>query len=107
MSIFENLSIEWSNGWYFSVIFMAVNIFTIVYFPKHFKFRVLKRADFTNITQRICTTVSFVLFQFNIWYSIFVPIHFNTKLFYVGLTIFTIGMGGYILALINYATTQP
>lgn len=107
MSILQYLSISWTNGWWFSACFMIVNIFILIYFPKHFKIRVLKRADFTNIIQRVCTFMSFLLFQFNIWYSIFIPIDFEAKFFFFGLIIFFIGMSGYILALVNYATTQP
>lgn len=107
MNELQNLSINWANGWWFSAVFMTVNIFVLAYFPKHFKLRVLKQADFTNITQRVCTALSFILFQFNIWYSIFIPIQFESRTFFIGLIIFLIGMAGYILALINYATTQP
>ena len=107
MNILQHLSINWTNGWWFSAIFMIVNIFTIIYFPKHNKLRDLKRSDITNNIQRVCTLMSFLLFQFNIWYSIFIPIHFESIFFILGLIIFLVGMAGYIVALINYATTLP
>lgn len=106
MNFFQQLSIGWTNGWWFSALFMIVNISMLIYYPKHFKIRVLKRPDYTNFLQRICSIVSFFLFQGCIWYSILIPIIFNRG-FYIGVVLFTINMVGYITAMLNYATTPP
>jgi protein-S-isoprenylcysteine O-methyltransferase Ste14 len=107
MNFFQQLSIGWTNGWWFSALFMSVNISMIVSCPKHFKVRVLKQPDFASIFQKACSTVSFILFQGNIWYSMFIPMQFHFIGFYAGIILFITGMFGYIKAMLDYATTPP
>lgn len=105
MDFFQQLSIGWINGWWFSALFMLTNISMIAYYPKHFKVRVLKQPDFASTFQKLCSTISFVLFQGCIWYAVFLPLQLNFSGFYMGIIIFVIGISGYIAAMANYATT--
>jgi protein-S-isoprenylcysteine O-methyltransferase Ste14 len=107
MNFFQQLSIGWMNGWWFSALFMSVNISMIVFYPKHFKARVLKQPEFASIFQKSCSTVGFILFQGCIWYSIFIPVQFHYGRFFTGIILFAVGMSGYITAMLNYATTPP
>lgn len=107
MNFYQHLSIGWTNGWWFSILFCLVNGTMIAYYPKHFKLRVLKQPDFGNLLQKGCSMLSFLLFQFTIWYSIFIPLQFQFQGFYIGIALFIVGMVGYITALSNYATTLP
>lgn len=104
---FECLSIALTNGWWFSLIFISINGFMIAIYPEHFKLRVLKQPEFENKYQRVCTIISFLLFQFSIWYSIFIPVIFDTISFYSGLLLYITGLICYITAMVNYASTSP
>ena len=107
MNVFHSLHLGLANGWWFTIIFMIVNLSMIMYYPKHFKLRVLKQPEFYNGFQKVCSTVSFILFQLVIWYSIFLPLQSGTVLFYIGIFLFISGLTGYIRAMYDYATTRP
>lgn len=107
MNLFQNISIGWLNGWWFSLIFIAVNGLMIAFYPKHFKLRVLKQPKFSNRFGRICSAISFLMFQFTIWYSVFIPIKADSLLFPFGLLLYVVGLAGYVTAMSNYATTPP
>ena len=107
MKFFQQLSIGWMNGWWFSVLFMFVNVSMIVFYPKHFKVRVLKQPEFVSIFQKTCSMVSFIFFQGTILYSVFIPLQFRFGGFYTGSILFITGMFGYVRAMLDYATTPP
>ncbi|MDR0579048.1 MAG: hypothetical protein LBG21_00380 [Campylobacteraceae bacterium] len=107
MNLFQSIHLGFANGWWFAVIFLSVNFSMILYYPKHFKSRVLKRPQFNNKMQKITSIIGFILFQIVIWYSVLLPLHLNTAYCYIGICIFLFGLSGYIRAMYDYATTSP
>jgi protein-S-isoprenylcysteine O-methyltransferase Ste14 len=107
MSIFQPVHLSFANGWWFTVIFLSINAGMIAYYPKHFKSRVLKQPDFDNKLQKVTSLISFILFQFVIWYSALLPLRFDTVSCYIGIPVFMLGLAGYIRAMYDYATTPP
>jgi protein-S-isoprenylcysteine O-methyltransferase Ste14 len=107
MNFFQPIHLGFVNGWWFTVIFLSVNFGMILYYPKHFKSRVLKCPEFDNKIQKTTSVIGFILFQITIWYSVLLPLHFDTVYCYIGICIFLFGLFGYIRAMYDYATTSP
>jgi protein-S-isoprenylcysteine O-methyltransferase Ste14 len=101
MSIF-GFKIE--NGWILSVIFLAVS-----YLPMMFSSRGAKRlVNFSWMSKRgnFIAVLLFVLYFGMMIYTLFLPIQFNSLLFYFGLGVFALGLLGSVISLVNYFTTS-
>ncbi|MDR0681684.1 MAG: hypothetical protein LBG15_07555 [Dysgonamonadaceae bacterium] len=107
MNLFQSIHLGFMNGWWFTAIFLSVNFGMILYYPAHFKSRVLKRPEFDNKMQKTTSIIGFILFQIVIWYSVLLPLHFDAVYCYIGICTFLFGLSGYIRAMYDYATTSP
>lgn len=105
MGLMPELSIGLWNGWWFSLVYLLGNFVMYLICPEEIRKRVFTKAklDFRG-------TVTLILGEL-IWYGVvvyalFVPIKFGTWYFWAGMALFIIGMMGYMVALVNYASAS-
>ena len=106
MEILDYISIGWSNGWWFTVVFGLANLVFLVAYPRQFSKRLFKIPTFKSMFERMISIVSVIVFMRGMMiYTIFVPMVVGTVWFYIGVIIFMAGLVVYISAMKAYADT--
>ena len=105
--IAEKLNIGLLNAWWYAVAFGIVNIILMIAYPKQFRQRVFTIPKVESKFLKIMFFISLVFFSRGlIIYSIFVPLASSAPWFWCGTIIFVIGLGLYVVALYNFASTS-
>ena len=108
LSLLRQLEIGWSTGWWFTAAFGLVNIVLIIKYGRAFTKRLVAFPKFQSLHERIISMASVFLFARAIMvYTVFVPIKGGVAFFYVGITVFVLGLLVYTYAVIKFATTPP
>ena len=94
-----------SNGWWFLISFILINIILMLIYPKHYTKRVLKLPDFSR--EKIPSIMYAFVLQITMIYSVFVSIKFETIMFWIGLSLFIFAAILFFVTMHNYATTNP
>ena len=90
------------NGWWFSLVYLAVNFGLMALYPRD----VAKRLVAWPETERlIARRIENVLYVGIMIYAVFVPLKLGTAWFCTGLAVFVLGIIGYIVAVSNFAST--
>ena len=109
MSIIPELHIGWWNGWWYPVIFGLVNLSLMAaYGPRIFGKRLIRLPPFASRKERILSMGSMLLFARGMMiYSVFVTLEWATAWFYVGSSVFLLGLIIHTVAMLNFAKTPP
>jgi protein-S-isoprenylcysteine O-methyltransferase Ste14 len=108
LSLFGQLEIGWSTGWWFTAAFGVVNLALIIKYGRAFAKRLLAFPKFRSLRERIVSMASVFLFARALMvYTVFVPIRAGGVWFYGGISVFALGLIAHTCAMINFATTPP
>jgi len=107
MDLLPQFSISLSNAFWFSLLFWVSNLLILKIYPPHYKKRVLQMPKLNGALQTMVSTFNFVLFQGLLLVVLFMPLRFTTIYFYFGLGLYMLAFVAYIIALVNYATSNP
>lgn len=107
ISLLQHIEIGWTSGWWFTATFVLINIILIIIYGRAFTKRLFSFPKFQSLKERIISLASVFLFARGLMvYTIFVPFKVG-GLFYIGISIFALGLIAHIMAMINFATTPP
>ena len=108
LSLLQQLDLGWSTGWWFTVAFGLINLIIIIKYGRKFTKRLLAFPKFQSLMERISSMTSIFLFARALMvYTVFVPIKVGGVLFYMGITVFVLGLIAHTNAMISFATTRP
>ena len=109
MSILPELHIGWWNGWWYPVIYGLINLgLMVAYGPRIFGKRLIRLPPFASRKERILSMGSMLLFARGMMiYSVFVTLEWATAWFYVGSSVFLLGLIIHTVAMLNFAKTPP
>ena len=91
------------NAWIF-MVYLLLSIVPFMYFAIKKDVPSVKDTGLSRMSMMLATSSKLFLLPAMI-YSIFLPLKFGTAWFYAGLPITLIGLAGYTLVLINWATS--
>ena len=92
MPLIPEFGIGLWNGWILSAIFIVVNYLMMFITPKENTKEVMDQVKQAKGKDKLVVVFSYVPYIGIMFYSIFVSLKFGTVWFYVGLTMFTLGM---------------
>ena len=106
MELIPQFAIGWLNGWLLIVFYYVAYGFLFLSFPKNVRSRLYvfdrsnwsKKQKASNIIGKIIVIVFLVL-------MIFTPLKLGSIAFILGMVLYTIGLAGFIAALINFKNT--
>jgi protein-S-isoprenylcysteine O-methyltransferase Ste14 len=108
LSLLQHIEIGWAGGWWFTATFGLVSIILIMIYGRAFAKRLFSFPKFQSLKERIISMASVFLFARGLMiYTVFVPFQVGGALFYIGTTVFVLGLIAHISAMINFATTPP
>jgi len=104
LELFPALELGWLNGWI--LIFLLYLTYSILFltFPKHVIARLYDRSGRSKrqkILIRIGVLLAFAYFVL----AIYTPLKIGTYVFIPGITLFILGLAGFVVALINFKNT--
>jgi protein-S-isoprenylcysteine O-methyltransferase Ste14 len=106
MSSLSELSIGWGYAWWFPATYALITILMVAIYGRDFAKRFLRFPVTKSIKQKIPVMLSATLFGRGLMiYSIFVPLQLNSTWFWIGISIFIIGVILSTITMINFATT--
>lgn len=106
MELFPKLELGWLNGWILLVIYGVVFGGVVRSFPKDVIARLYDRSGWTpaqktwTMIGKLLSLASFILF-------VFTPLKVGEMVFVVGITLFSLGLIGVVVALLNFRDTPP
>ncbi len=109
MAIIEHISIGWLNGWWFTAVFGLVNLYFLVKYRNHRRFskRLFRFPTFDSVFERVISMINVILFMRGMMiFSIFISFDIRNVWFYVGLSMYLVGLAFYINALKSFAETR-
>ncbi len=104
MDLVPELSVGLLNGWWFSAAYMGINMVMMAIIPKEAAKRLMTHTS-KNLFEKTFLIIQMILFFGNIIFAIFVPLKLGTGWFWCGLSVFIVGMAGYVVSIMNYADT--
>ncbi len=104
MDLVPELRLGLFNGWWFSAAYLLINGVVIAAIPREAVKRLTVHPS-NSLFDKILLKVQMILFFGNIVFAIFVPLKLGTGWFWSGLSVFVIGMIGYVVSMVNYANT--
>jgi protein-S-isoprenylcysteine O-methyltransferase Ste14 len=106
MQLFPPLQIGFTNGWLLFVLFCAVELLLVLSYPKERRGRLFEY-DHSNWTKthRISLVVGKSFSLLMIVLLLFTPLALGTPAFYIGITIYLVGLMGFVVALLNFRNT--
>ena len=99
------------TAWYFSTIYLLGMFAIYLKFPKESWKRFFggSKSDYTKDNNKVINSLKFSIITLSWWgiiiYSFFVPVDYESSLFYLGAFIFILNMIIYEISLFNYAST--
>lgn len=108
MDIFSTLRIGWLNGWILLFLFYLVYGIFLITFPKDVRKKLFyyNRCGW-NKKQKVFYTIGKVLVLFYFILIIFSPLKTKATFLFPGITIFILGLVGFIIALSNFKNMPP
>ena len=107
MTFFTELPFRLENTWIFAAIYLLATSIIMLSFPKHFKKRLLTAPTFSSRFQKVLFIIGIVIFSRGLFiYSIVVPFKLWSVWFWIGLPIYSFGLIGSVIAMLNYAKTE-
>ena len=104
MELFPNLEPGLFNGWILIVLFYTVFGIMLIFFPKRVVTRLYDRSGQRDrqVLQRV-----FGLILVLLWFIlvILIPLKTGTVAFMIGISIYSLGLIGFVIALLNYRNT--
>jgi protein-S-isoprenylcysteine O-methyltransferase Ste14 len=108
LSLLQHIEIGWAGGWWFTGAFGLMNIILIMIYGRAFTKRLFSFPKFQSLKEKIISLASVFLFtRALLVYTVFVPIRVGGVLFYMGITVFVLGLIVHANAMISFATTRP
>jgi protein-S-isoprenylcysteine O-methyltransferase Ste14 len=104
MEIMPILAIGWLNGWVLLAVEFLIQGFLLLIFPKDVVSRLFDRSGWRE-KQRIFTILGKVFSLICLILMILTPLKINSNLFILGLVIYTIGIAGLVVAMMNFKDT--
>jgi protein-S-isoprenylcysteine O-methyltransferase Ste14 len=105
MSLVPAFEIGIWNAWIF-MAYLLLSIVPLIYIADKKDVPPVKDTSLSRISKMLATSSKLFLLPAMI-YSVFLPLKLGTAWFYAGLPITLIGLAGYTLVLVNWATTPP
>jgi protein-S-isoprenylcysteine O-methyltransferase Ste14 len=106
LNIVPEFQIGLWNGWWFSLVYLAVSVGLLALYPKHVAKRLFTWPEMSK-TEWVIARIESVLYYGIIVYAVFVPLKLGTAWLYTGLVVFGLGMIGNLTATANFASTPP
>ena len=101
MELFPALSIGWVNGWIFQVIFFTSFGIFLLTCSKDVITRLYDEKGWTKM-QRILSKIAKIFGLITLVFFIFTPVNINSVEFIIGIILITIGLLGFLIALVNF-----
>ena len=104
MEPFPALKIGWLNGWLpMGILYLIFGILLLV-FPREVVRRLYERSGWGR-EQRVITLIGKSMAL--VWFPliIFTPLKIGTPVFALGMVLFALGLGGFVVALFNFRNT--
>ncbi len=106
MSFISELQIGLWTGWWFSASFGIINLILMAVYRKSYAKRLFPFPPFLSRKEKVLSWASVFLFgRGMILFTVFVPLKLGTGLFYLGTTIFILGLIFHTIAMFNFAFT--
>ncbi|UCE12884.1 MAG: hypothetical protein JSV04_11910 [Candidatus Heimdallarchaeota archaeon] len=104
MEFFPSLQLTFFGGWLLLIWIWIIQPLILIVVPKDVRARLLDRSTF-NRTQWLLTGISKTIVLLVQIIIIVTPLAIESFEFLIGLTLFTLGMIGEVIAVINFVTT--
>ena len=104
MPIVPEFEIGLWKGWWFLLIYLAVNLGLMALLPKVVTKWLLTWSEM-NIKERLISRIENALYYGIMAYAVFVPLKLGTAWFSTGLGVFLLGIIGYVVAVVNFSST--
>jgi protein-S-isoprenylcysteine O-methyltransferase Ste14 len=104
MELIPALNIGWLNGWILLVFDFLIQGFLLLIFPKDVVSRLFNRSGW-SVKQRAFTIIGKAFSLACLILIIMTPLNFNSRVFTVGLILYTIGLAGLVVAMLNFKDT--
>jgi protein-S-isoprenylcysteine O-methyltransferase Ste14 len=106
MALFPPLELGWANGWIPLVLFYLVFGVLLASFTKDVVARLYDRTGWSDQEKRLAAVGKLPIFACFLL-LVFTPLKLGTPLFLFGSVVYTLGLGGMVVALLNYSQTPP
>jgi protein-S-isoprenylcysteine O-methyltransferase Ste14 len=106
MELIPKLEIGWLNGWTLLAFEFLIQGFLLLVFPKDVVSRLFDRSGWSK-RQRVLTVLGKVFSLACLVLIILTPLKINSSVFTVGLIVYAVGLGGLVVAMLNYRGTPP
>jgi len=100
------LEVGWLNGWILLAVEFLIQGFLLLVFPKDVVSRLFDRSGWSE-KQRVFTIMGKVFSLACLVLIILTPLKINSSAFIVGLIVYTIGLAGLVVAMLNFKGTPP
>ena len=104
MNVVPEFQIGLWNGWWFSLVYLAVGFGLLALYPKDVARRLFTWPEMSR-TEWAIARIESVLYYGMMVYAVFVPLELGTAWFPTGLVVFGLGMIGNLVAVSNFAST--
>jgi len=104
MELFLNLEFGLINGWILIVLFYVVYGIMLIFFPKSVVVRLYDRSD-RRVYQVLRRLFGLTLVLFWFFLVILTPLKIGDAVFVLGISIYSLGLIGFVIALLNYKNT--
>ena len=106
MVFFPKLGVDWLNGWILLVIYGIVFGATVRSFPREVVARLYDRSNWTR-AQRGFTRLGKVLSSIVFILVAFSPLRIGSPAFIVGTVLYSLGLVGLVIALLDFKAAEP
>jgi protein-S-isoprenylcysteine O-methyltransferase Ste14 len=104
MELFPDLEFGLINGWILIVLFYVVYGIMLIFFPKSVVARLYDRTD-QRAYQVLRRLLGLILVLFWFILVILTPLKIGDVVFVIGISIYSLGLIGFVIALLNYKNT--
>jgi len=106
MELIPALEIGWLNGWIILCLYVLISQIWMKTFPKDVRTRLLGHDRFgSNKKERVFNGIGKLLTLVCLVLIIFTPLKIGTNIFILGIILYVVGFGGFIIALFNFKNT--
>lgn len=107
MTFLTELPFGLENTWVFATIYLLATLIIMLSFPEHFKKRLLTVPEISSRFQKALFIIGIAIFSRGLFiYSIIVPFKLWSVWFWIGLPIYSFGLIGSVIAMLNFAKTE-
>lgn len=107
MTFLPEWSMSWTNAFWFSALSLVTSFVLVRFFPGHFRKRVFTMPDFSTTWGRVAKRINMACMLTMLFVPLFAPLQFGSGYFIPGVGVYLLGYVFYVMALVNYATTEP